>query len=399
MISIQEFTAKSGYTPDRQIIYHKRLEDFQNKYTDKTIYTHTDIKQYCNGSQRLRDEMNVIARYLKLNFQLIGKETEKPVKHPLDVMMKKYLLYLKRRDYASKTIHSYGGEFKVFKRFCSKNGISHIETIDKNVINSYKDWLYRSKNTKGEYYDVTSQAKFLQRLRSFFSWLVKEEYISVSPCMHLTIPREHRKISRNLFTRNELDDFFSMIDTDNVYGFVDRTMFELFYATGMRTSELLNLKLKHINLEDGLITIFDGKGRKDRTCILTIIARRYLEVYLDKVRSQYLNDGYSSEYVFPTVHGKIQDKKWISERIDRYRNLANIQHQATCYAFRRSFATHLLQEGVNIRYIQRLMGHLSIRTTLRYIHITLKDLRNVLLKHHPREKSLSNKKIAFRGTG
>ncbi|HBE02520.1 MAG: hypothetical protein A2096_10080 [Spirochaetes bacterium GWF1_41_5] len=401
MISLQEFFNKTNYTPQRQAVIKKHLEDFQSKYSDKNIYNQSDIDSYTNGSKKLQEDMKIIEKYLRLNFKVIARpETETRKNLPIDKMIDKLLIYLKRKNYAPRTIESYKEELKVFQNFCRETNIEYIDDIDKNILNAYKERLYRKKHSRGAYYDVNIQLALLQRLKLFFDFLVREEYIKINPCIHLTFPKERKKISRNIFTRNEIDDFFSVIDTENIYGFIDRTIFELMYATGIRTGELINLRLKDTNLEDSLITVREGKGYKDRVCFLTIIAKRYLEIYINQVRNDYMkNCKTKTDLVFPTQQsGKLLQKTQLSERVRRWKYIADIKAPVTCYAFRRSFATHLLQEGVNIRYIQRLMGHESIRTTLRYIHITLKDLRQVLVKFHPREKVLSDKKIVFRGT-
>jgi integrase/recombinase XerD len=139
------------------------------------------------------------------------------------------------------------------------------------------------------------------------------------------------------------------------------------------------------------------KNNKDRVCFLNIISQRYLEIYIEKVRPMYLAKGVESKYLFPAKSGVRQFKKWISERIWRWRDIANIDFPVTAHAFRRSFATHLLQEGVGVRYIQQMMGHDSIDSTLQYIKLNIDDLRNALIRFHPREKLLADKEIVFKG--
>ena len=174
-------------------------------------------------------------------------------------------------------------------------------------------------------------------------------------------------------------------------------MCELLYSTGMRVGELLRLQLKDINMEDYLVNIIDGKGKKDRVVILTEIAKRYLEVYVKHVRPRLLNMGVESEYLFPLRDGRQYVPSLMVNRFRRYKELAEIKHQVSFHTFRRSFATHLLQEGVDIRHIQQLMGHSSLRATIEYINITIKDLYGVLVKCHPREKTYADKEIKFKG--
>ena len=401
MIALQEYLNKSGHQTKRHFVYERRLHEFVSRYPNKKVYYSDDIDNFCNGSQTVKKEMKVIEKYLRLNFKLLDSKAyiqngNTPKKIGVREAVISFLRDIKRKNYLPSTIKTYESQLKVFITYLDTIQIIGIEEIDKNVIDLYKDYLFRTKHKREKNYEVRSQKVRLQRVKQLFDYLVREEYIFINPCIHLKLPREEKKISRNIFTHNEIEDFFSVIDTTSAVGFCNRAMFETLYATGMRANELCNLKIKHVNFEDRLVTIFDGKGRKDRVCILTEIAKRYIELYIQQVRMMYLDKGAWTKYLFPSFHGKKQDPREISNRMKRYLILADIKAKLSPHAFRRSFATHLLKEGVEIRYIQELLGHKDINSTMRYIHLAISDLRDVLVKFHPRENQLANKKIKFK---
>jgi len=236
----------------------------------------------------------------------------------------------------------------------------------------------------------------LQFINLFFDWMVQEELRRNNPCLHLTLPRVEKRVSRNILSRNEVDDFLAAINVSTVRGFMDRTIFEVMYSTGLRITELRNLKLADLRLEDNLVNVIEGKGGKDRVVILTTVARRYLETFVNEVRPKHLKAGIDCGLVFPSPNGLRYKRVFLLNKIRLYCLKAGIGHHVSPHAFRRSFATHLLNEGVDVRHIQQLMGHDCVNTTMTYIQLAMKDLHEVLVKFHPREKELREKEIVFR---
>ena len=311
-------------------------------------------------------------------------------------MLNDYLFDLKRKEYAQKTIVSYEDELEMFERFLIHKDIEDLREVDKILMNQFKDYLYNQISQFKKKYSIKSQFSILCRVKGFFNYLIEEELINKNPTKFLRLPRIEYKISRSFFTRNEMDDFLNAIDTSTVYGFQDRSMFELLYSTGLRMNELAELKIEHINFEDNLLTVVGGKGNKDRVCVLTEVAKRYLEIYIEEVRPRYLYLGCDSDRLFPSPNGIKIDGKHIQGKIARYVKLAGMDKYLTCHSIRRSFATHLLDEGIDVRFIGELLGHVSINTTLRYLKLSAKSLRDVLIEHHPREKKLADTEISFK---
>lgn len=401
MITFKEYLEKAGYSPNRYNTYKKALYDFQAAYPDKIIYTKADIDNYCSASseKNVQQRMRVIEKYLRYTLKLVnaGKEYTKGKSLKIQKAVELYISEMKRKNHKDTSISYYEYIFSLLTEYLNSISITNIIQIDKNVMNAFKNYIFIKKTKQGKPYDIATQQTIIYTVKHLFDLLVKEEYLPINPARKMKIPKTEKKISRNILSKNELEVYFKIIDTKTAYGFMDRTIFELLYSTGIRLSELLNLKMNDVNTEDNLLTVLSGKGDKDRVCILNNISKKYLEIYLKQVRKFYLLPHKKSDYLFPSILGNRLDEKYISKRIKRYSQLANIEHNVSCHAFRRSFATHLIEENVDIRHVQKLMGHEKIDTTMGYIKVTAKDLRNILIKHHPRESFLKDTDINFNG--
>lgn len=403
MIPFIEFLEKSDLKVERWPLYYKRLKDLQAAYPDKKSYTMKDVENFCGKREDITKQMQIVIRYLRLNFMLkeqtaTKKKSAKKDQRRVEDMVPVYLQSLRRKNYKPLSVEGAKVKLKSFLKYLATQQIEYIEEIDPHTIEGYKDYLYRLKSKwRDKNLDVYTQKRRLLRVKLFFKFLMDEEYIFTNPCFYMTLPRVEKKISKNVLTHNEMADFFSVIDVECVQGFIDRTIFEVLYSTGIRLNELYGLKIKHLNLEDNLLYVYDGKGRKDRACILTEVAKRYLEAYIEHIRPGRLPEKNTEYLIFKKDGGKLYGTAYMKKKLERYCYLADIDHRITPHAFRRSFATHLLNEGVDIRHIQKLMGHDSLNTTAEYIHVCLKDLRAVLVKFHPREKTYQDKDIKFRG--
>lgn len=171
-------------------------------------------------------------------------------------------------------------------------------------------------------------------------------------------------------------------DTSNKYGIRDRAILEVMYATGLRVSELVHLKLADLHLDMGLIQTL-GKGNKERIIPIGDVAIQWLDTYLEKSRPVLLKQR-QSPYVFLNAHGNGLSRQSIWQKIQQYVSLAGIRKHVTPHTLRHSFATHILENGADLRIVQELLGHSDISTTQIYTHITRKRLTEVYKKAHPR---------------
>ena len=171
----------------------------------------------------------------------------------------------------------------------------------------------------------------------------------------------------------------------SVLGYRDRTILEVLYSTGIRKLELMNLTLADAQLEEELLRINGGKGAKDRVVPLTRVACSFLESYINAIRPQLLGNK-TSRRLFLSQRGRPIARNTLGGIVEKYARLAQIKKRVTCHLWRHSCATHLLQNKANLRHVQEILGHRSLATTERYLHLTITELKAAHVRCHPRER-------------
>jgi len=218
-------------------------------------------------------------------------------------------------------------------------------------------------------------------LRSFYQFLFREHVISEDPTIDLDTPKLEQRLPKVLNTE-EVEKLLSQPDITTPLGLRDKSMLELLYATGMRVSELISLSVEDVNLETGFLRCM-GKGSKERIIPVGSIALEYLKEYLSSVRKQLLN-GKESKKLFFNRQGNPMTRQGFWKIIKKYSKQAGIYKKITPHTLRHSFATHLLENGADLRAVQEMLGHADISTTQRYTHLTQNRIKQVYDKTHPR---------------
>ncbi|MEK7659158.1 MAG: tyrosine-type recombinase/integrase [Patescibacteria group bacterium] len=299
-----------------------------------------------------------------------------------------FLLYLQSNNYSDETLYNYERDLMVFENFLDESSIP-FDKVNKRTIESYKAYLssidrktpikVSVEKKLGSY----STNRFLSSLRSYFRYLIKMDYPSPIPPDAITLIKKEKKVPKvpEFQDTVKLIESPSQLEKNQLVAKRNRAVLEVFFSTGMRISELVNLKLNQINKE-GQIYIL-GKGKKERFVYLTPRASRYLKEYL-KTR----NDG--SPYVFIPYSGRnkaLKDKKistnYIQYKLKQYREMLGINVPISPHAIRRAFATYLAESGASPAAIQILLGHESLDTTTRYVQISNRYAKKVHEKFHP----------------
>ena len=236
---------------------------------------------------------------------------------------------------------------------------------------------------KNKRYAASTIARRLAALKSFYRFMAAEGYIELDPAQVIEAGNKGTRLPRVL-TIGEVEKLLAAPELSNAEGFRDRTMLEMLYATGMRVSELISLKVTDINLNMKYVLAF-GKGSKERLIPLGSVAAGYLEKYLASVRPCLLHDGNKIEKsLFLTVYGNGMTRQRFWQIIKDYGSRAGIRKNLSPHTLRHSFATHLLDNGADLRSVQELLGHSDISTTQIYTHLTNNRLREIYEKAHPR---------------
>lgn len=280
----------------------------------------------------------------------------------------RYLLIDK--GYSNNTIESYKRDLEKFLEFNKDKSIGNITNED---LKKYVKYL------KEEKLNEKSIARNISSLKSFYKFLVIEKYINNNPSDALFLPKVKKSLP-NTLTEDEVLKLLDIELTDN-FSFRNKAMLELMYATGLRVSELINLKLQDIDLSQDIIRTF-GKGSKERVIPIGDYAKEYLEKYIYEYRGSMLKRE-TSEYLFLNNHGKQMTRQGFFKIIKKIAKEKGINKELSPHTLRHSFASHLLKYGADLRTIQELLGHSDISTTQIYTHITNEELKKNYEYFHP----------------
>lgn len=236
-------------------------------------------------------------------------------------------------------------------------------------------------------YKKTTVARKISSLRTFYKYLYRERKVENNPAMSLTNPKRPKSLPKFL-TIDEVEQILNNIKIDTPAGYRNRTILELLWATGMRISELSGLNFGDLNLAENEIRVF-GKGSKERIVLITDRAKSFLERYLESARSL-VPKGFNIEEpnenspIFINNTGYRLQTKTVRNVINDVVEKINLPKHVTPHVFRHSFATHLIENGADLRVVQELLGHANISNTQIYTHVSTRHLREVYDKSHPR---------------
>lgn len=297
----------------------------------------------------------------------------------LNKLLNDFLSYLKSiRGYSVNTIESYRIDLQRFFNFLNEKGIDDISDVNKSILSSYFSTLdVLGLSTK-------SIARNYSSIKSFFRFLFANDYIEQNPALKFKGPKT-KVHPPEVLSFSEMNKILDQPNTKTFLGLRDKAMLEFSYATGVRVSELINLKLNDLFLDEEIVKVF-GKGSKERLVPIGSHAIYWIEQYLVKVRPVLAKKVVSGNFLFLNSRGRKLSRMGFYKILRRYVNEAGIDKNVHPHTIRHSFATHLLERGADIRIVQELLGHSKISTTQIYTHIDRTMLRDVLMKFHPRAK-------------
>jgi integrase/recombinase XerD len=226
-----------------------------------------------------------------------------------------------------------------------------------------------------------STARQLSSFRRLFRYLIREGLIAEDPTAQIAMPKIGRSLPRSL-SEAEVEALLAAPAVADPLGHRDRTMLEVLYATGLRVSELVHLKLGQVNMNQGVIRVL-GKGNRERLIPLGEEAVRWLKTFIDGARADILLDR-STDFLFPTRRGDRMTRQAFWHIIKRYARKAAVDRDLSPHTLRHAFATHLLNHGADLRVVQMLLGHSDLSTTQIYTHVARERLKELHTSHHPR---------------
>ena len=298
----------------------------------------------------------------------------------LSLHLKSFEAYLQlEKGLAETSIFSYMNDLRKLDEFCSIKSYSFgLNEFKLSHLQEFIQYI----NELG--LANTSQARMTSSIKSFFSYLVLEKIIELSPADLLESPKLNRKLPEFL-SYNEVESLLAAIDLSSPEGHRNRAMLEVLYACGLRVSELVQLKISNLYLEIGFIRVI-GKGNKERLVPIGEGAIKYLEFYFQERKQMNNIDKNAEDIVFLNRRGKQLTRNMVFIFVKNYCNQAGIHKNISPHTFRHSFATHLIEGGADLRVVQQLLGHESITTTEIYTHLDMQYLQETLRSFHPRSK-------------
>ncbi len=273
------------------------------------------------------------------------------------------------------TLESYQRDIRQFLQFLTKNKIDSLEQVNRSVIVMYLGHL------KSKGYASSTVSRNIASLRSFFNFLAQENITPDNPALQLESPRIEKKLPRVL-TLKEVDQLLSQPPLNTANGLRDKAMLELLYASGIRVSELVSLNTADFNQEVGFLRC-RGKGMKERIVPVGSTAISFVRQYLKQGRVRLVKTS-DEKSLFVNHHGRRLTRQGFWKILKKYAGNAGIPGEITPHTLRHSFATHLLENGADLRSVQEMLGHSDISTTQIYTLITRRKIREVYDKTHPR---------------
>ncbi|WP_462175713.1 site-specific tyrosine recombinase XerD [Pseudoalteromonas gelatinilytica] len=279
-------------------------------------------------------------------------------------------LYLEQ-GVSENTLAAYRSDLEKFCQFLKDKDLLAVRSDDIEAYLAYRvDLGLKSRST----------ARSISALKRFYQYFVREKAITDSPMVNIAQPKAGQSLPKTL-SEAEVEALLAAPDIEDAMGLRDKAMLELLYATGLRVTELVGLRMEQINLRQAVVFV-KGKGNKERLVPLGEEAMYWLEQFLKVGRSQMIK--HATDFVFPSKRGIGMTRQTFWHRIKHYAILASVESPLSPHTLRHAFATHLLNHGADLRVVQMMLGHSDLSTTQIYTHVANERLKSVHEQHHPR---------------
>lgn len=289
-------------------------------------------------------------------------------------ILDQFCSYLKvERGLSQNTISAYRRDLEKLHAFVTRKGWSYSDLRHSDLV----EFLLQQRHALGS----RSIARLTVSLRSFYRFLLLDAKVAADPTENLESPKSWSRLPKYL-SESEVEAILSAPDLSTRNGLRDKAMIELLYATGLRVSELVSLRLGDVNVKVGYLRCI-GKGNRERIVPLGETAQRWISEYLDRSRGHFLR-GKTSDFLFLSQQGSKLTRQRFWGLIKKYGKAAKLRQPLSPHTLRHSFATHLLEHGADLRSVQMMLGHADISTTQIYTHVTQERLRRIYDASHPR---------------
>lgn len=305
-----------------------------------------------------------------------------PLAHqPLLAYMHAHFEWMQVTGYSADTVRARRVAIRRFIVWCDERGLVDPKAITKPILERYQRHLFHYRKTDGAPLSVGAQLGCLAPLKTWFKWLTRENHIPFNPASELELPRNKKTLPRTILSVADVEAVLAQAEPINAQGLRDRALLELLYSTGLRRMELAQLATWDLDFARELLRVREGKGKKDRVVPVGQRALAWVDKYLLEARPLLLIRDVPA--LFVSDYGEPITPAWLAQKVKRYLQFAGIHKPGAAHLFRHACATHMLDNGADIRFIQALLGHSQLSTTEIYTHVSIEKLKQIHAATHP----------------
>jgi integrase/recombinase XerD len=301
---------------------------------------------------------------------------------PLESLMQEHLNALRVRGYSEHTVKNRLVHIGFFIQWAYEHGLREPHEVTRPVLERYQRYLFFYRKKNGEPLSFRSQFARLVPLRVWFRWMTRQNHILHNPASEIDLPRLGRTLPKNILSPQEIELVMLQPNLADPLGLRDRAILEVLYATGLRRIEMVNLKLFDLQLDRGLVVVRQGKGKKDRYVPIGERAAAWLTKYIREARPQLALEP-DDFTVFLTAEGELFSRDHLTCTVREHVVATKTGKVGACHLLRHCLATHMHENGADIRFIQQILGHEDIKTTQIYTHVAIRTLQRVYAATHP----------------
>lgn len=302
--------------------------------------------------------------------------------NPLHAYLEVYCEWALAAGFSEYTMATRRSAVQRFIVWCDERAITAPMQITRPVLERYQRTLYQYRKANGAPLSVIAQLGLLNALTAWFRWLVRSHHLLHNPAADLELPKKPKSLPKTILSIPQVENILNQADATSLLGIRNRAVMEVFYSSGIRRMELMGLKVYDLDTERGTLMVRQGKGRKDRFIPIGGRACKWVDKYLLEVRPEIVS-GYDDQSLFLDDFGQPMSARFLGDLMRRHVEAAGISTPGACHVFRHAMATHMLENGADIRFIQAMLGHANLETTQIYTQVSMTKLKEIHEATHP----------------
>ena len=299
------------------------------------------------------------------------------------ILTHQFLQTMRMRNCSERTIQAWRYILNRFINWCDERSISCMSEINEEHVAAYRRSLFHYRNPKtGKPLTFDTQAHYLIPIRRWFSWMQIQTFIEVDPTRDIELPKSEDRLPTSILTADQVETLLNVPDVNTKLGLRDRAILETFYSSGIRCGELIALDVYDISFDRGILTVRQGKNKKDRVVPIGARALSWVQKWINDIRPELVTES-SDQALFVSKNGKRMHPNALSKLVREYLVGIGITQRGACHLLRHTAATLMMENGADLRSLQQFLGHARLNTTQIYTHVSIKRLQEVHRKTHP----------------